>query len=74
MQLSAATYCFETKGEKFSWENNIFVNLVVDKEEKKFYPDIPEEIPKVLLEGCINSGAEAFNFKNNTGFLLKCFI
>ena len=36
-------------GEKFSWENDAFEDLVVEKEEKRIYPDIPAEIPGVPL-------------------------
>ena len=44
-------------------------DLVVEKEEKKIYPDIPAEIPGVPLVEGINSGALPSDFKDETSSL-----
>ena len=57
------------KGEKFSWENDTFDDLVVDKEEKKIYPDISAETPGVPLVEGVNSGAQMSDFTDETSSL-----
>jgi len=56
-------------GEKFSWENDTFDDLVMDKEEKKIYPDVSAEKPGIPLVESVNSGAQASDFKDETSSL-----
>jgi len=53
------------KGDKFSWENDTFDDLVVDNEEKKIYPDVAAEIPTVPLQEELDSGTKLTNFKDD---------
>ena len=53
------------KGDKFSWENDTFDDLVVVNEEKKIYPEVAAEIPSVPLQEEVDSDTKSTDFKDD---------